>query len=105
MTTASRRLRITSYRSAAQNREWTLPETWSHQNVGPHAKTILVRCVFWFRILPRTRPRDGLVHFFLDFHAIFLDRKFDVRENHSMKNATKKAAKKPAKKAAPKKKK
>jgi hypothetical protein len=34
------------------------------------------------------------------------DRKFDVRENHSMKNATKKAAKKaPAKKAAPKKKK
>ncbi len=31
---------------------------------------------------------------------------FDVRENHSMKNATKKAAKKaPAKKAAPKKKK
>jgi hypothetical protein len=37
--------------------------------------------------------------------AISLDRKFDVRENHSMKNATKKAAKKPAKKAAPKKKK
>jgi hypothetical protein len=34
------------------------------------------------------------------------DRKFDVRENHSMKNATKKAAKAPAKKkAAPKKKK
>ena len=38
--------------------------------------------------------------------GLFRDRKFDVRENHSMKNATKKAAKKaPAKKAAPKKKK
>jgi hypothetical protein len=34
--------------------------------------------------------------------AILLIAKFDVRENHSMKNATKKAAKK---KAAPKKKK
>jgi hypothetical protein len=38
--------------------------------------------------------------------GLIWDRKFDVRENHSMKNATKKAAKKaPAKKAAPKKKK
>jgi hypothetical protein len=35
--------------------------------------------------------------------AIFEGRKFDVRENHSMKNATKKAAKKAAKKPAKKK--
>jgi len=56
------------------------------------------------------------VHFSLDFHRkqfyIWITlrslkrRKYDVRENQSMKNATKKAAKKaPAKKAAPKKKK
>jgi hypothetical protein len=37
-------------------------------------------------------------------HTAISDRKFDVRENHSMKNATKKAAK-PAKKKAPAKKK
>jgi hypothetical protein len=38
-------------------------------------------------------------------HTAILDRKFDVRENQSMKNATKKAAKKAAKKAPAKKKK
>jgi hypothetical protein len=43
---------------------------------------------------------------YVNHEAIFRDRKSDVRENQSMKNATKKAAKKaPAKKAAPKKKK
>jgi hypothetical protein len=37
-------------------------------------------------------------------HCDLEDRKFDVRENHSMKNATKKAAKKAAKKPVAKKK-
>jgi hypothetical protein len=46
-------------------------------------------------------------NFIYESHCdLFRGRKFDVRENQSMKNATKKAAKAPAKKkAAPKKKK
>jgi len=68
-----------------------------------------------FRVLDvvATAGSGADVHFFLDFRLkepyilITLrsqDRKSDVRENQSMKNATKKAAK-PKKKAAAKKKK
>jgi hypothetical protein len=61
---------------------------------------------------PEPRPTGAKFIFFLTFlsknliygsHCDLNDRKFDVRENQSMKNATKKAAKKATKKSPAKK--
>jgi hypothetical protein len=54
-------------------------------------------CIFFL-----TLDRNNLIY---ESHCDLYGRKFDVRENQSMKNAAKKPAKKAAKKAAPKKKK
>jgi hypothetical protein len=111
-------------REASINRDATVRSTaaarkkfaWSRVDVHFLHETIRKRNVFASSSMGKLHRSERIMHFSLDFIFVspyiwitlrsFWIANFDVRENHSMKNATKKAAKKaPAKKAPAKKKK